>query len=170
MATFDPALLDAIEALPTRQWQGRVWRHMFNDYAPERINTGGARWNPRGVGAIYTCLERDTAIAEGQHMIDVQPRRIFRQRILYQLAADVPDVVDLTSTEALAAVGLTMADIGADDHRACQGTGGAIALIGRGGILVPSARHSGDNMVILVGSGDDFEMERISREILWASV
>lgn len=69
MVTFDPALLDIIEALPAQEWQGRVWCHMFNDYAPDRINTGGARWNPRGTGALYTCLERDTAIVEGQHMI-----------------------------------------------------------------------------------------------------
>lgn len=50
MPAFDPALLDAIESFPEQAWQGRVWRHMFNDYAPERVNTGGARWNPRGRG------------------------------------------------------------------------------------------------------------------------
>ncbi|MCA0180379.1 MAG: RES family NAD+ phosphorylase [Actinobacteria bacterium] len=167
MATFDPAFLDAVEALPVRSWQGHVWRHMFNEYAPERINTGGARWNPPGVGAIYTALDRETAIAEGQHAIDVQPRRIFRRRVLYELAVDVDDLVDLTAPEALSAAGLTMADVDADDHSACRKVGGAIAWIGRGGILVPSARHAGANMVILIGPGGEAEIERVSFEVLF---
>ena len=111
MPTYDRAFLDALEKLPTREWRGRVWRHMFNQYAPERINTGGARWNPPGVGAIYAALERETAIAEGEHMIEVQPRRIFRRRVLYELAVEVNQVVDLTDPADLGAVGLTMADV-----------------------------------------------------------
>lgn len=167
MATFDPTFLDLIEALPAQQWVGRVWRHMFNDYAPERINTGGARWNPPGTGAIYAALERETAIAEGEYMISVQPRRFFRRRVLYQLAADVPDVVDLTKPGALDLVGLTMAEISSDDHGACQRVGAAVAWLGRGGLLVPSARRAGHNIVILVGPGGDAELERISEEVIF---
>lgn len=167
MPTYDRAFLDALEALPAEEWGGHVWRHMFNDYAPERINTGGARWNPPGTGAIYAALERETAIAEGEHMIEVQPRRIFRRRVLYELAVEVNDVVDLTAPGALAAVGLTMDDIASDDHTACQQVGGAIAWLGRGGILVPSARRAGDNMVILVGPGGEAEIERVRTEVLF---
>ncbi len=167
MPTYDRAFLTALEELPTREWRGRVWRHMFNEYAPERINTGGARWNPPGVGAIYAALERETAIAEGDHMIHVQPRRIFRRRVLYELAVEVDQVVDLTDPASLASVGLTMADIASDDFTACQRIGGAIAWLGHGGILVPSARRDGDNMVILIGPGGDAEIERVSQEILF---
>lgn len=167
MATFDPTFLDAIEALPTRAWQGRAWRHMFNDYAPERINTGGARWNPPGIGAIYAALERETALAEGQHMIDAQPRRIFRQRVLYELDVEITEVVDLTGPAALAAAGLTMNDVGDDDFSACQRVGGAVSFLGRGGLLVPSARRAGDNLVILIGAGGDAEMERIAAEVIY---
>lgn len=167
MATFDPAYLDVIEALPTQQWVGHVWRHMFNYYAPELVNTGGARWNPPGTGAIYAALERETAIAEGEHLIDVQPRRIFRRRVLYELAADVPDIVDLTSSAALHAVGLSMAEVASDDHSPCQHVGAAVAWLGRGGLLVPSARRAGHNLVILVGPGGDAELERVSEEVLY---
>ena len=38
---------------------------MFNDNAPERVNLGWARLNPPTVGAIYTALDRETAIAKG---------------------------------------------------------------------------------------------------------
>lgn len=166
MAIYDPALLDAIEQLPAPDWRGRAWRHMFNDYPPERSNTSGARWNPPGVEAIYTALDRDTAVAEGQHAIDVQPRRIFRRRVLYELEIDVMGVVDLTTTEALTSVGLTLANIADDSHAACQQVGGAIAWLHRGGILVPSARNDGTNLVILLGAGDP-EIERVSQQVLF---
>jgi RES domain-containing protein len=167
MPTYDPAFLDRIESLPTREWQGHVWRHMFNEYAPERINTSGARWNPPGVGAIYAALEREIAIAEGDHMIEIQPRRIFRRRVLYELAVDMRRVVDLTHPDALAIAGLTIADIAADDFTACQRVGGAAAFLGSDGLLVPSARRAGDNLVILIGPGGDVEIERVTEEILF---
>lgn len=85
MATYDPRLLDALESLPETNWQGPVWRHMFGDNPPERPNVAGARWNPPGVGAVYTAFERDTAIAEGQHAVDVQPLRPRVKRVLYQV-------------------------------------------------------------------------------------
>lgn len=167
MTTHDPTLLDALESLVSQAWQGRVWRHMFNDYAPERVNLGGARWNPQSVGAIYTALDRDTAIAEGQHAIDIQPRRIFRRRVLYELQIDVADVVDLTTPAALQTVGLTLLDIADDDPTACQRVGGAAAWLGRGGLLVPSARNDGHNMVILLGAAGEADIERISDEVLF---
>ena len=160
----DPNLLDAIEDLGAVDWRGRVWRHMFNDYSPERVNTGGARWNPPGVGAIYTSLERDTALAEGQRAIDIQPRRIFRRRVLYELELDVQDVVDLSSPTALNAVGLTLADLEGDDFSACQSVGGAAAWLGRGGLIVPSVRHEGDNIVIMIGAAHEHEMLQVGAE------
>ena len=167
MATYDPALLDALESLLSKAWQGRVWRHMFNDNAPERVNFGGARWNPPAVGAIYTALDRETAIAEGQHAIDVQPRRIFRRRVLYELQVDVNDVVDLTAPGALQSVGLSLADVANDDPSACQAVGGAASWLGRGGLLVPSARSDGHNMVILLGTAGDADIDRINTEVLF---
>lgn len=152
MAIHDPALLDALESLPPTRWHGRVWRHMFNNYTPDRVNTTGARWNPPGVGAIYTALDRDTALAEGQHAIDVQPRRTYAQRMLYELDVSVDGLVDLTGPDALSAIGITEEDIQDDDHTACQRIGGAVAWLERGGLLVPSARTSDSNLVILVGT------------------
>lgn len=152
MATYDPRLLDAIEALPVTAWQGHVWRHMFNDYPPDKVNTSGARWNPPGVGAIYTALHRTTALAEGQHAIDVQPCRTYARRVLYELEVSVADLIDLTAPGALQAVGLSTNDVSADDLAACQRVGGAAAWLSRGGLLVPSARDANANLVIIVGT------------------
>lgn len=150
MPSYDPALLDALEELATQPYQGTAWRHMFNDYPPSRVNTAGARWNPAGVGAIYLGVDRDTAAAEGQHMVDSQPARMFARRVLYEVTIDIEDVVDLTAAGALRSVGLSIRDINADDFTACQEVGGAAAWLGRGGLLVPSARANGSNLVVLV--------------------
>lgn len=165
MTTHDPALLDALESLPNATWQGQAWRHMFNDYPPDRVNTSGARWNPPQVGAVYLALTRQTALAEGQHAIDTQPRRTFARRVLYHLELTVEDVVDITTPGALDVVGLTLADIGSDDMTACQRVGGAAAWLGRGGLLVPSARDVGHNLVVLVAAaGPEADIDVIDTE------
>lgn len=164
---YDPALLDALERLPAADWQGRVWRHMFNDYTPDRVNTSGARWNPPGVGAVYTALDREAALAEGQYAIDVQPQRTYAQRVLYQVEVSVHELVDLTGTGTLAALGVNHDDVAADDHGACQRVGGAAAWLERGGLLVPSARNPGTNLVILVGRLDlDDDLVIVEREVI----
>lgn len=167
MATYDPVLLDTLETLTAVDWQGLAWRHMFNDYTPDRVNTAGARWNPPGVGAIYMALERATALAEGQHAVDIQPRRTFARRVLYQVEISVTGLVDLTQASALTAVGLSPDDVASDDHSACQRVGGAAAWLGRGGLLVPSARAGGANFVILVAaSGLDDDLTIVRQEVV----
>jgi RES domain-containing protein len=167
MATYDPNLLDALESLPSTTWQGRAWRHMFNDYRPDRVNTSGARWNPPGVGAVYTALTRTTALAEGQHAIDVQPRRTYARRVLYEVEFTVDHLVELTEPDALDAVGLTLANITSDEMTACQLVGGAAAWLGRGGLKVPSARDAGHNLVVLVGpAGSDIDIMTVTAEEL----
>lgn len=165
MATYDPNLLDALESLPSTTWQGRAWRHMFNDYRPDRVNTSGARWNPPGVGAVYTALTRMTALAEGQHAIDLQPRRTYARRVLYEVEFTVDHLVELTEPDALDAVGLTLANITSDDMTACQLVGGAAAWLGCGGLKVPSARDAGHNLVVLVGpAGPDIDIMTVTAE------
>lgn len=165
MTSHDPVLLDALEALPSTTWHGRAWRHMFNDYPPDRVNTSGARWNPPHVGAIYIALTRRTALAEGQHAIDAQPRRTFARRVLYQIELTVDELIDLTVPGALEAVGLSVADVASDDMTACQLVGGAAAWLGRGGLIVPSARDAGHNLVVLVGpAGVELDLDVIASE------
>lgn len=154
MATYRSDLLDAIEGQSTKSYTGDVWRHMFNDYAPERPNESGARWNPRGTSAIYTSCKRDTAIAEGQHAMDVQPRRLVARRRIYQLHVEVERVLDLTQESQLSALGLSMADVESDDLRTCQEVGGAAAWLDLGGLLIPSARAAGPNLVIFIDNAD----------------
>jgi RES domain-containing protein len=127
---------------------------MFADYPPFTINTRGARWNPPGVGAIYTSLERESAIAEAEYRISLEPFRPRAKRTLYELRIELESALDLTSKELLVAVGVTDEELGALDFTACQLVGGAVAWLEHDGLLVPSARHGGVNLVIFPTAQD----------------
>jgi RES domain-containing protein len=114
-------------------------------------------------------LSRQTALAEGQHAIDVQPRRTYAKRVLYEVDVSIAGLIDLTQPAALSAVGITMSDVGSDDMSACQRVAGAAAWLDRDGLLVPSARDPGHNLVILVGPGGlEDDLEIISTEVVEA--
>jgi len=77
MLAFEPAplVLAFLAGLKPSAWSGSVWRHAFADDPPDKANGRGARWNPPGTDALYASLERDTAIAEAEHQMAMQPAR-----------------------------------------------------------------------------------------------
>lgn len=167
MTIHEPRLLDALESLGATSYQGVVWRHMFNEYPPELANTRGARWNPSGVAAVYASTLGETAIAEAQHAMDIQPLRPRpRRRVLYELRVSLAQVVDLTGGHH-ATVGLSDQDLVSDDFTACQAVGGAVVWLGYDGLLVPSARADGSNIVILVDAlAAETHFERVAENEL----
>lgn len=86
---YPPDLLDVIEGFTAGPFDGEVYRHMFNDYSPSRVNVYGARWNPPEVAALYTSLQRETCLAEAEHAIAIQPLRPRAKRMLYRGARAV---------------------------------------------------------------------------------
>lgn len=102
-------------------------------------NTLGARWNPPGVAAIYSSLERETAGAEGAHLMSLNnPTGRFQ---LGELTLQLERVVDLRTEERLASAQVTRENIESSDHTACRLIGSACAWLGMSGLLVPSARR-----------------------------
>lgn len=151
---FPPDLLDFLERQAPAPWVGLVYRHVFGDNSPVAENTSGARWNPTGTAAIYAALERDSAVAEGDHAVAVQPLRPRIARWIYRLEVELRSVIDLSDGKLLSAAGVTGVELGSDDLSACQLVGGATAWLGRDGLIVPSARHSGKNLVIFPANVD----------------
>lgn len=156
-----PELLKLLEALESRTWAGRVWRHMFADNPPTRANEKGARWNPPGVPAIYCSLDRETALAEGEYVVASQPFRPKVKRTIYILQVRLEKVLDLSNPARLFELGIGEADLADVDHAACQRVGGAVEWLEHDGLLVPSARSSGVNLIIFPrkqGPGADLEL------------
>lgn len=160
----DPRLLDRLEDLETRSWSGLVFRYTAGERPPDRENTHGARWNRRDNPTIYTSVDRETAVEEFRHHVGVlspAPTRLIFT--LYTLRVSVRKIVDLSSYELLAELGLTEEHLAGDDMLPCQKIGAAVVFLERGGLLVPSARkRNRTNLVIFPhqqSEGFEFEIE-----------
>jgi RES domain-containing protein len=167
----DQDLLDAIAALPTIEFEGVTWRHMFGDNPPELANTGGARWNPQGVDAIYASLERETAIAEGEYRVELEPIRPRAKRTVYRLSVRLASVVDLTDPEVRRRLGLDYADLADPDMAKTSAVGGAVEWLGHDGMLVPSIRADGTNLVIFPNRMEERNgrLDRVDSELIFES-
>ncbi len=164
---YDHELLDALQSLGSVDWQGLVYRHMFANYHPHLENRRGARWNPPDVPAIYTSLERQTVLAEAEHHIASQPLRPRAARTVYTMRASLSSVLDLRDPDILARVGLQLQSLVDTDWSRCQLVGGATEFLGHDGLLIPSARAQGTNLVIFPNRRDPAEeLEIIDKELI----
>lgn len=162
-----PEVLDAIETAGFREFEAEVWRHMFNRLDPARANTRGARWNPRGVSAIYTSLERETALAEAEYAISVQPLRPSVSRQMHRIKVTLDNLVDLSDLGTLGQLGINSDVLSATNYLPSQEVGEAAQWMGADGLLVPSARAIGQNLVLFVDRLDiDARFDVIQTEVL----
>src|SRR5437016_13018236 len=113
---------------------------MFGELPPDRENHRGARWNPPETPAIYTSLNRETALAEADYYINLQPLRPQAPRRMYRIGIALNSVLDLSDWEALATFGLQRNAFGSTNLGQSQLLGGAVEWLGHDGLLVPSAR------------------------------
>lgn len=162
---FDPEFLNSIEALNLRPWHGVVWRQVFEGTPPTRPNQRGGRWNPPDVEALYCSLAAETAAAEIDHLISVQPVPIRKPRITFKLEVKLSRLVDLSAEEALERVGTPMAIIRSNGVEECRLVGSALAWLGNEAVLVPSARTDALNMVVFVNNLDPDNSVEVVEEI-----
>jgi RES domain-containing protein len=149
---FPRGLLDQIASLPESAWEGEVWRHVFGDTHPTRQNTRGARWNPPDTAAIYTSLAKEVAVAEGEYLLSMQPVPVKVQRVVFRLKVRLESVVDASSPDVLRTLGIGPNELANAGQEQCRIVGGAVAHLGHDGLLVPSARTDGVNLVIYPGN------------------
>jgi RES domain-containing protein len=110
------------------------------------------RFNTTEVGAVYASREPQTALDEhrrraardGVSLTDMHPRSLFVVDLLLH------KVVDLTTSERLAAWGLTAGDVGSDDMSRCQEVAGVAAQHGAEAIRWNSATGTGQSLAIFV--------------------
>lgn len=149
---FDPKLLDTLEELGTRPWNGVAWRQVFEGTPPTRPNQRGGRWNPLGVEALYCSLDADTAAAEIDYLISVQSVPIRKPRVTFKLEVSLSRLVDLSKESDLELVGAPITTIRSNGIDECRLVGAAIAWLGYEGVLVPSARSNTSNLVVFLNN------------------
>jgi len=144
----DPRIVEILARLDETGFEGEVWKHTLPGQPPEAANTKGARWNPPDVPAIYVALERATATAEGDHLVSMQPRPIRGARTLHRGRVTLRRVLDLRDPIVLNGLGVGESELSSADQSACRQVGGAAEWLGFDGLIVPSARGPGANLVI----------------------
>jgi RES domain-containing protein len=149
---FSPELLDALESKVRLDWSGRVWRQVFDGTPPLRPNVRGSRWNPPDVEALYCSLEPETTAAEIAYLISLQPVPIRRSRVTFALDVALAKLVDLSDSLGSSNDGPLDMNLMNDDSGVSQDVGAAVAWFGYGGLLVPSMRCEGTNLVIFVNN------------------
>jgi RES domain-containing protein len=164
---YPPEMLDTLQSAAVSSWEGTVYRHMFGAYPPARSNTTGARWNAPLLAAIYTSLERETALAEAEYAIASQPLRPKAKRMLYTIRVALQNVIDLTAPDLLPQLGITADVLSAVDQSLCRFIGGAVTWLGHDGLFVPSARWAGGtNLVIYQQDPSSDVFEVVAEEVI----
>jgi RES domain-containing protein len=154
---FDPPLLDALDASTIESIEGIVWRQVLSPTSVSRANQRGGRWNELGLETLYTSLDPDTAAAEIGALLAAQPVPITRQRLTYPIRVGLSKVADLRPTPWVAPFAY---EFDLEDPTACQLIGAAAAWLGLSGLVVPSVRTRGSNLIVFVsnqGPDDEFE-------------
>jgi RES domain-containing protein len=121
---------------------------MFANYSPDHENTSGARWNAPEVPAIYTSLSREVVLAESEHQIAMQPLRPKARRTVYTIGVRLSSVLDISDPAVLHSLSLSADALADVDLEGCQKVGSSVERLGHDGLLVPSIRARGLNLII----------------------
>lgn len=106
----------------------------------------GGRWNPpSSFATLYLGITLEVVDAEfrrfakrsGRNPADFLPRHLLEYRVQFS------DLLDLTDSGSLEALGMSDADLSTNDLRFCQEVGEAAHYLGREGVLAPSATGTG---------------------------
>ena len=154
----DRALLDTLESLDRKPYQGTVWRSVADGRDPLTCWRSGGRWDDGTFDVLYTSETRDAAIAERKfHLYQGQPLPPSRVSYeLYELKISLNAVVRFPDIAVLASTGIDFAAYGRlsyaqrqSEYPRSQEIAEACAFLGADGLLAPSARDPASNNLIV---------------------
>ena len=141
-----------VEELGTTPWSGTASRHTSPGRQPlsgAGARQFGARWNAaEGTPTIYLASPEETCRLELVRLIERQGSSVRLPREVHTVAVEEVRVLDLRDRARLAAVGLTAADLDADDWEPCQNVGEAAAYLEFQGIIARSATDVGEVLAV----------------------
>jgi RES domain-containing protein len=147
---FEPAFLDQLEAHVKTGWSSQAFRVVLESTPPLRPNSRGGRFNAPDEEALYMSLSEQVCNAEIEAVLSRQPVRITQARKIYLLKVSLSRVLDLSIADELNTFAPHGEDFLGETHAPGQWLGEAAVFIGCGGLLVPSARAEGTNLIVYV--------------------
>lgn len=148
-------LVDQLDGLPKTTFSNEVYRATRLSLDPLAFSTNGGRWAPRGkVAVLYTSLQRDGALAEVvYYWTQLTPIRNIPMA-LHRIQLKLDQSLRLIKTD-LPTLGIALDDYNSTNYKRTQEVGAAVNFLGCDGLIVPSARWKGENLVIF---SDNFNL------------
>lgn len=156
----DDRLLDALDELDGHAFDGTIWRVVREGRSALDGSRGGGRWNPTDLSVLYSAKEADGAISELHFHLN-RGQSVFPSRMrhdLYELTIMTEKTLILANMADLIALGVEEAKYSQLLYGRTQEIASAAAFMGFDGIIVPSARHDCQNVVMFL---DSFNLENI---------
>ena len=168
----DPDLLERLEGFDKEPFEGIVHRVVWSDGSPlQGSSVPRGRWNSpdSGFEVLNTSLASEGAGAEFEAFWSLFQERPDRQASRWKLRVRLKSVGEL-DFEQLYELGVGQADYRGRDYSRTQEISDALNYLGCDGLIVPSARYDGRNLVIYVQNldKDRFLEEVESREFFWS--
>lgn len=149
-------------------WHGTLFRFQTVDFPTLKdVLSGvgargrGGRWNLPGIATLYGSTTDRTALEECKANDRYYGVETKSPRLLVAIEAQLTRMLDLTALATRRAMGVTLAELGAEDWRKLQAAGKesftqaigrAVAAVGGSGLLARSAAvHRGVNVAIFPG-------------------
>jgi hypothetical protein len=129
------------------------------------------------VPVLYTSLARDGAIAEMTSWLNLLVPRPTKSILVHRMQVVAQTIVALDS-DALASLGIAAENYGSRSYVAMgqappsrsQEIGAALSFLEIDGLIVPSARHSCDNLILFDNANNRIEITVLhSQEFDWIS-
>jgi RES domain-containing protein len=162
----DRAILDALEAIDPVVFAGRVWRITRKGREPMQGSIANGRWTPgAAVEVLYTSLKREGALAEIGFRLSLEP--VWPSRLAHQLhemKARTERVLQFADVASLARVGVDATRYAGFDYSMTQAISAAAHFLELDGLLVPSARHNSQNLVIFMDRNAAASLAVVSSE------
>ena len=148
----DRAILDALESFGGEAFDGAVWRVSRRAAEPLRGTSSRGRWSPSGeFEVLYTSLEKDCALAEIGYRLSLEP--VWPSHLLHDLhniAIRCARILNLSELPRLASLGVDVAQYRSFDYSATQALAAAAHFLEFEGLLAPSARYEGVNLMLFL--------------------
>ena len=168
----DQRLFDALERSDRAPYAGRVWRSVREGRDPLICSRAGARWDDGTIDVLHTSETKAAAVAERRfHLHQGQPLPPSKVRYeLFELRVSHEAVVQFPDLDSLASIGF---DVGSFGQLSClerereyprsQKIAEACAFLGADGLLVPSARDtSSNNLIVFCEQETPVDMEVVA--------
>ena len=167
----DQGLLDSLERITQKPYEGVVWRSVKQGRDPLTCWRSGGRWDDKSFDVLYPSETREAAIQERRfHLYQGQPIPPSKaQYELFELRVSLQSVMAFPTLDTLKGIGMDVSGYGQAsyfekerEYPRSQEIAEACSFLGADGVLVPSARdQAANNLVIFCEQDTSIELEMV---------